>query len=89
MKQDEETPEQEIAKWYSIVQETDECLIAIQDRRSIPTKALKALPPWRARMLADVAERAGVKLEHGTAQQIKDEALRVGGSGRLGDWWKS
>jgi hypothetical protein len=61
----------------------DRCLIAITDGQPIPSEALAALPPWRAVLLARVAHKAGVDLEHGTVEQLVAEATRVGGAGKL------
>jgi len=61
----------------------DECLIAIEDGRPVPTRALAQLPPWRAVLIARVAERAGVPLQDGTVEQLRAEAARVGGAGTL------
>lgn len=66
----------------------DDCLIAISDGDPLPTAALLALPPWRAVLLARVADRAGVRLEQGTLPQLVAEASAVGGEGRLGEWWQ-
>jgi len=61
----------------------DHCLIAITDGRPVPSADLYALPPWRAVLIAGVAERAGVPLEHGTVQALREQARRVGGDGVL------
>lgn len=61
----------------------DACLIAITDGNPIPSEAIAALPPWRAVLLARVADKAGVDLEHGTLDQLVAEATRVGGAGTL------
>jgi hypothetical protein len=61
----------------------DLCLIAITDGQPLPTRAIAGLPPWRAVMLARVAEKAGVPLEDGTLERLVAEAVRVGGEGRL------
>ena len=65
----------------------DRCLIAIENGQSLPTKVLQALPPFRATMVAHVANLAGIGLEDGTYEQLWKEAVAVGGSGTLGDWW--
>lgn len=61
----------------------DECLIAITDGRPVPSRALAALPPWRAVLFARVAAKAQIPLENGTLDQLVDEARRVGGDGTL------
>lgn len=66
----------------------DELLIAIQDGNPLPTDTLAKLPPWRAYLIACVAERAGTGLEQGTADQVRLEAKAVTGGGNLGEWWK-
>lgn len=66
----------------------DDCLIAIENSRPLPTAALQKLPPWRAVLIARVADRAGVSLEQGTVEQIVQEAVRVSGEGQLGSWWE-
>jgi hypothetical protein len=65
----------------------DDCLIAIDDGCPLPWRQLKVLPPWRAVLIARVANRAGVSLELGTLGQLVAEARAVTGSGELGDWW--
>jgi hypothetical protein len=79
---------QPVIPWQSIRDNQDDCLIAIQRRNPLPVKALKALPPWRAVMMATVANRACITLERGTLAQIHAEAVAVGGDGKLGDWWE-
>jgi hypothetical protein len=78
------------AEWPGIRDNQDDCLIAVEDGHPVPTKALLALPPWRAVLMARVAQRAGVPLEQGTVDQIKAEAfaVTVTGSGKLGNWWE-
>jgi hypothetical protein len=66
----------------------DECLLAIEDGNPVPVARLRALPPWRAVMLARIAAKAGVPLERGTVDQIQAEAREVGGAGALGPWWE-
>lgn len=70
-----------------MLQNQDDCLIAIEDGKPVPTRKLAALPPWRASMIAHIAEKAGVSLEDGTAAQVHAEARQVGGAGALGSWW--
>jgi hypothetical protein len=66
----------------------DDCLIAIDDGCPLPVARLRVLPPWRAVLVARVANRAGVSLERGTLGQLVAEARAVTGSGELGDWWE-
>jgi hypothetical protein len=61
----------------------DICLIAIEDGKPIPSRALAVLPPWRAVLIARVADKAGVPLQHGTLDELVAEAKRVGGEGVL------
>jgi hypothetical protein len=61
----------------------DMCLIAITDGKPVPKGPLGALPPWRAVLIARVAERAGVPLEGGTLEDLIAEAKRVGAEGEL------
>lgn len=75
------------SKWNVLWAAQDDLLIAIEDGSPLPTTRLKALPPWRAVMLARVAARAGVGLEEGTLDQLAAEAREVKGDGTLGDWW--
>lgn len=74
--------------WGAIRDNQDDCLIAIENGRPVPVKALLALPPWRAVLMARVAAKAGVALERGTLEQIVAEAVAVTGSGQLGSWWE-
>lgn len=67
----------------------DDCLIAIEDGHPLRADRLLRLPPWRAVLVARVAERAGVPLEKGTVVQLITEARRVGGGGKLGNWWEA
>jgi hypothetical protein len=76
------------APWQIIRDNEDDCLIAIENGRPLRTDRLQALPPWRAVMLAYVAQKAGVALEQGTVEQLKAEASAVGGEGTLGRWWE-
>ena len=55
----------------------DDCLIAIEDGRPVPVRALSRLPPWRAVLVARVAERAGVPLELGSLGQLVSEQDRL------------
>lgn len=66
----------------------DNCLANIIAGRSLPTAELQNLPPWRAVMMARVADKAGVPLEQGTLTQLIQEAARVTGAGDLGNWWE-
>lgn len=66
----------------------DDCLIAIEDGQPLRTDRLMKLPPWRAVLVARVAQKAGVPLEQGTVGQLVAEAVEVGGNGTLGEWWK-
>ena len=75
-------------EWTDICAHQDDCLIAIEDGHPLPTRALLALPPWRAVLMARVAEKSGVGLEQGTLEQLIEEARIVTGSGRLGNWWE-
>lgn len=61
----------------------DDCLIAITDGKPVPTRKLRALPPWRAVLIARVAAKAGIPLEHGTLDALIAEAQEVGGDGSL------
>lgn len=72
--------------WWA---EQDDLLISITDRRPLPTRLLRALPPYRALMIARIACQAGVGLEQGDVDQLAAEAARVGGGQRLGDWWRT
>lgn len=74
--------EQDVYGWQ------DDCLIAIEDGNPLRTDRLMKLPPWRAVLVARVAERAGVPLEQGTVAQLIAEARAVGGEGTLGNWWE-
>jgi len=66
----------------------DDCLIAITEGEPLPVRAVQALPPWRAVMIARVASLADTDLERGSLTQLEAEARDVGGGGMLGDWWE-
>jgi hypothetical protein len=66
----------------------DDCLIAIEDGNPLPVELLLKLPPWRAVLVARVAQRAKVPLEKGTVDQLISEARAVGGDGKLGNYWE-
>lgn len=66
-----------------LIQHMDDILIAITDGKPVPSKALAALPPWRAVLMARVAEKAGRPLEHGTLDDLVTAARRAGGNGKL------
>jgi hypothetical protein len=84
----EENHQLELARLRALYAHQDDCLIAISQGRSVPTRHLQSLPPWRAALIARVADRAGIPLEHGTLDQLVAEAARVTGAGRLGYWWE-
>lgn len=60
----------------------DDCLLAITKGVKPPEDALRALPPWRAVMIARVAEKAGLMTIEEVDELVK-EAAAVGGAGRL------
>lgn len=74
--------EQDVYGWQ------DDCLIAIEDGHPLRADRLLKLPPWRAVLVARVAQRAKVPLEKGTVDQLIAEARAVGGSGKLGNYWE-
>jgi len=61
----------------------DDCLIAITDGKPVPARTLAELPPWRAVLMARVANKAGVPIEGGSLDELILEASRVGGTGAL------
>lgn len=67
---------------------SDDILIGITDGKPVATAALQVLPPWRAVLLARVADKAGIGLERGTLAQLVAEARAVTGTGVLGAWWE-
>lgn len=67
----------------TLLRAQDHLLIAIRDGRPLPDVDLRRLPPWRAVLIARIADRAGVPLEHGTVAQLVDEATAVRGAGTL------
>lgn len=77
------TPIREAASEINIYAVQDDCLVAIQDRRPIPDAILRQLPPWRAVMIARIGAQAGVRMEKGSLAELKEEAARVGGAGKL------
>jgi hypothetical protein len=66
----------------------DDLLISIEDGEPLASAKLQRLPPWRAVMVARLAEKAGVAMEQGDVPQIVAEARAVGGDGVLGRWWE-
>ena len=68
--------------WPNLFADQDDCLIHICDGKRPPNRFLRRLPPWRAYLIAQVARRAGVMTED-DVQEIGDEAMVTGGSGRL------
>lgn len=66
----------------------DEILLAGGEGRTIPTAAVDNLPPWRARLVAAVAVRAGGQLEHGTIELVAAAARKAGGNAPPG-WWRA
>lgn len=83
-----ETSRMEIDSRAELMANQDDCLLAIEDGNPVPAAKLGKLPPWRAVMIARIAEKAGVPLERGTAAQVHAEASAVGGAGTLGQWWE-
>jgi hypothetical protein len=68
---------------HHLVAAQDDILLSIEDGKPIPTKAINALPPWRAVMLCRVADKAGARLQHGTLEELIAMAREVGGDGYL------
>jgi hypothetical protein len=68
----------EVMRWQ------DEVLLAVQDGRPVPHQAIRALPPWRAALLADIAHAAGVPLERGNYKSLRRLAADVGGNAPAG-----
>jgi hypothetical protein len=66
----------------------DDLLISIEDGKPLASSKLQRLPPWRAVMVARLAEKAGIAMEQGAVSQIVAEARAVGGDGVLGKWWE-
>lgn len=60
----------------------DDCLIAISEGKQPRIETLVKLPPWRAVLIARVANRAGV-LSEKWVDALVEEARNVGGSGTL------
>ena len=77
-----------VGQWPAIRDHQDDCLIAIEDGDPLPVRALRSLPPWRAVLMARVAEKAGIGLERGSVVQLVAEAWAVTGAGTLGNWWE-
>lgn len=71
-----------------LVAAMDNCLLAVTDGKPVPTAALSDLPPYRALMLARVAEKAGIPLQDGTVDQMKAAARTVTGGAGPG-WWQA
>jgi hypothetical protein len=65
----------------------DDLLIAIQDGEPLPAEVLQRIPPFRALLIARIAERAGTGLEKGTVKQLEAEAQDAQSGGVLGEWW--
>ena len=63
----------------------DDCLISITDHRPLPAQSLRALPPWRAVLIARIANLAGITTtdDGHDLDEIVLEAQIVGGSGAL------
>jgi hypothetical protein len=74
--------------WAILCNAMDDCLIAIERKQDLPVRALMALPPYRAVMMARIGLCADVGLEKGTYAQLQAEAKAVGGEGTLGEWWE-
>lgn len=69
---------------------TDDLLVAAHRRRRLPTDAIDALPPWRAKMIVQVCLHAGAQLEHGTEEQFFDAADLAGRADpRATGWWRA
>jgi hypothetical protein len=74
--------------WRRMMDLQDDCLIAMSRGHPLPVHKLQGLPPWRAVLIARVAAKAGIPLEHGSLEQLVAEARKVTGSGKLGSWWE-
>lgn len=73
-----------------LIAATDDIMIQVLGGRPIPTNAVDRLPPWRARLVVQLAVRAGGVLEHGTDEQF-DGAARTAGrkDARQLGWWRA
>lgn len=68
---------------------TDDILLATIDGRPIPTDAVNDLPPWRARMVVQIALAAGGRLEHGNPALFEQAAVAAGYSNNhAAGWWR-
>jgi len=64
------------------------CAHVVSAGGPVRTDVLRELAPWAAVVVARTAARSGVDLEQGTLEQLVAEALAVGCTGRLGEWWR-
>lgn len=68
-------------------QAQDDIMLSIIDEKPITIEMLERLPPWRAVMFANVADKANAKLEIPVVQ-LKELASTVGGGCTLERWSK-
>jgi hypothetical protein len=71
-----------VAADIDIILLMDVVLIAITDHKKIPMDRLRELPPWRAVLMARVAEIAGA-MTRAEVDDLVREAREVGGAGHL------
>jgi hypothetical protein len=69
-------------KHRRLFENQDDCLINISEGRPPDQKALRSLPPWRAVLIARVAQEAMV-ITREEVEELVDEASKVGGAGKL------
>lgn len=78
----EPDPNQPEEDFPTLGADQDDCLLAITEGKALPNDKLRNLPPWRAVMIARVAEKAGV-MSATQVERLVAEAREVGGNGRL------
>ena len=69
----------ELMRWQ------DTCLIAMSEGRRPPRHAIVALPPWRAVLVARIANQAGFMSDKELANLVA-EAREVTGNGVIVNW---
>jgi hypothetical protein len=69
---------------------TNDILLSVIDGKPIRTDAIDRLPPYHARLVVQVALRAGATLQQGTPEQFERAAVAAGKQdARQAGWWRA
>lgn len=71
-----------MARYEQWITDQDDCLIAMETGKKPPMEKLKALPPWRAVLIARICNQGQIMTDE-EVEEFVQKAREVGGSGRF------